>query len=214
MSLGARPVRSKPHTVIRRCFWVPDDDPLYRDYHDREWGRPVAGDRRLFEKLSLEAFQAGLSWRTILHKRAAFRDAFAGFDPATVAGFDEQRVAGLLDDERIVRNEAKIRAVIANAARARQLAARFGSLAAFVWRFEPDPSQRPVRVTDEFVRSTSRTAASADLAGALKRHGWRFVGPTTAYAFMQAVGLVNDHTEDCGLRPAVASVREGFARPA
>lgn len=196
-----------------RCFWVPTDDPTYVAYHDHEWGFPVADDRRLFEKLCLEAFQAGLSWRTILHKREAFREAFHGFHPERVAAFGDADVERLLDDAGIVRNRAKIEATIANAPVALAIAEKAGSFAAYVWRFEPEAAVRPGRVTEEFVRTTTASPTAAALAGDLRSRGWRFLGPTTAYAFMQAVGLVNDHTEDCAVRSRVAAVREDFTPP-
>lgn len=197
-----------------RCFWVPPEDPLYRAYHDDEWGFPVAEDRRLFEKLCLEAFQAGLSWRTILGKRDAFRDAFDGFDMAAVADFGGDDLQRLLHDDRIVRNRAKIEASIVNARVALDLVESAGSLAAHIWGFEPDVRQRPDRVTEAFVRDTTASASSVALARDLKERGWRFIGPTTAYAFMQSVGLVNDHTESCVVRPRVAATRERFTPPA
>lgn len=174
------------------------------DYHDQEWGYPVTDDRRLFEKLSLEAFQSGLSWRTILAKRPAFRRAFADFDIATVAGFTDRDVARLLEDAAIVRNRAKIEAAVNNAQRALELIGERGSLAAFLWSFEPEP-QAPSG------RSTS--PESKALARDLKRRGWRFVGPTTAYAFMQAMGLVNDHTEECDVRGRASDARRRFVPP-
>jgi DNA-3-methyladenine glycosylase I len=193
---------------VARCWWA-DSAPEYRTYHDAEWGFPVSDDRRLFEKLSLEGFQAGLSWLTILRKREGFRRAFAGFDYAEVARFDERDVARLLADTAIVRNRAKIEAVINNAARAVELTADGASLAHLVWSFEPEVHE------PELDRSqlASVTAESRALARELKRRGWRFVGPTTVYAFMQAMGLVNDHLTGCDARAAVRSAREAFSRP-
>lgn len=191
-----------------RCWWA-DSTPEYRAYHDGEWGFPVDDDRRLFEKLSLEGFQAGLSWLTILRKREAFRQAFAGFDYATVAGFNQDDVARLLEDVGIVRHRGKIEAVINNAQRAVELVEREGSLAHFLWSFEPashrsDPARADLLPTTDEARALARE---------LKRRGWRFVGPTTVYAFMQAMGLVNDHLGSCHARPAVDVARAGFARP-
>lgn len=189
-----------------RCRWS-GAAPEFLDYHDKEWGFPVADDRRLFEKLSLEGFQSGLSWRTILAKRENFRAAFHGFDFDRVARFDQRDLDRLLKDEGIVRHRGKIEAVIHNARRAQELVAREGSLAAFIWRYEPDPKQlaKPQTVST----SPEATALSKDL----KRLGWKFVGPTTAYAFMQAMGLINDHVEDCVIRAEVERARKGFRRP-
>jgi DNA-3-methyladenine glycosylase I len=173
-------------------------------YHDSEWGFPVTDDRRLYEKLSLEAFQSGLSWRTILAKRSAFRLAFAGFDIPTVASFTEDDVARLLADSGIVRNRSKIEAVINNARRSIDVIDEFGSLAAYVWRYEPSPADPAERAA-----SPESTALARDL----KQRGWRFVGPTTVYAFMQATGLVNDHEISCATRPAVEAARAALQRP-
>jgi DNA-3-methyladenine glycosylase I len=197
---------------LARCWWGAGD-PLYRAYHDREWGRPVADDRRLFEKLSLEGFQAGLSWLTILRKREQFRRAFAGFDPAAVARFGDRQVEQLLADPGIVRNRAKIEATINNAARYADLAAEFGSLAAYVWRFEPDPGSRPPVLDHAALLRLAHTPESKAMSRDLRRRGWSFVGPTTVYAFMEAMGLVNDHLEGCHRRPAVEDERRRFRRP-
>ncbi len=191
-----------------RCSWA-DSAPEYRAYHDTEWGFPVATDRRLFEKLSLEGFQAGLSWLTILRKREAFRRAFAEFEFETVAGFGEDDVARLLADAGIVRHRGKIEAVINNAQRAVELVAQEGSLASFVWSFEP--AEHPRDVLHGEVPATSE--ASRALARELKRRGWRFVGPTTVYAFMQAMGLVNDHLTGCHARASALAERRRFTRP-
>ena len=193
---------------VARCWWA-DSAPEYRDYHDREWGFPVADDVRLFEKLSLEGFQAGLSWLTILRKREAFRRAFAGFDFRVVASFDESDVARLLDDASIVRHRGKIQAVINNAGRAVELVSDSGSLAAFLWQFEPTP--RAGGLARDAIEA--HTDESRALARELKRRGWRFVGPTTVYAFMQAMGLVNDHLEGCDAWAAVERARAAFKRP-
>lgn len=197
-----------------RCFWVPDGDPLYAAYHDEEWGFPVSDDVRLFEKLSLEAFQSGLSWRTILGKRERFREAFDGFDFETVARYGEDDVARLLADAGIVRHRGKIEATIHNAARACEVVVEEGSLAALVWRFEPDPASRPEVLDEATLRTMATSPESKALAKELKRRGWRFVGPTTAYAFMQAMGLVNDHHEGCATRARVAEARKAFEVPA
>jgi DNA-3-methyladenine glycosylase I len=195
---------------VARCWWGASS-PEYRDYHDTEWGFPVVDDIRLFEKLSLEGFQSGLSWLTILRKRDAFRRAFAGFDFDRVASFGEADVERMLGDASIVRHRGKIEAVINNAQRARDLVAEEGSLAAFVWRFEPKPHPRPLDL--EGLRALAQTEESRGLAKELKRRGWRFVGPTTVYAFMQAMGLVNDHIDGCDLREAVEQARAEFVRP-
>lgn len=195
-----------------RCFWGLSA-PEYVAYHDEEWGFPVSDDRRLFEKLCLEGFQAGLSWLTILRKREAFRQAFAGFDPAVVATYGDADVERLLGDAGIVRHRGKIEAVINNAARACELIEEEGSLAAYVWRFEPEPSSRPEHLTWETLLAMATTPEAKALSKDLKRRGWRFVGPTTVYAFMQAMGLVNDHVEGCVVRGSVEEARRRFARP-
>jgi len=189
-----------------RCAWGRSA-PEYVDYHDREWGFPVRDDRRLFEKLCLEGFQAGLSWLTILRKREHFRAAFANFDAAQVALFGDREVNRLLADAGIVRHRGKIEATINNAQRLLELVASEGSLAAYVWKFEPAAGDRPRLVTAEVVRANPTTAASVALSKDLKRRGWRFVGPTTVYAFMQAMGLVDDHLEGCVIRPLAEAAR-------
>jgi DNA-3-methyladenine glycosylase I len=194
---------------VARCAWG-DSAPEYRSYHDTEWGFPVADDVRLFEKLSLEGFQAGLSWLTILRKRPAFRRAFAGFEFERIARFGERDVARLLADAGIVRHRGKIDAVINNARRAVELVQAEGSLAAYVWRFEPEAgAARP----DSGLAPPAQTGESKALAKDLKGRGWRFVGPTTAYAFMQAMGLVNDHRSGCAARAQVDRARARFDRP-
>jgi DNA-3-methyladenine glycosylase I len=196
-----------------RCFWhgnLPD----YLHYHDHEWGRPVADDRRLFEKICLEGFQSGLSWLTILRKRDNFRAAFAGFDFERVARFGEEDVERLLADAGIVRHRGKIVSTINNARRACELVEEAGSLAAFFWRYEPGQDQRPQVVDLAHLRANPTTAVSVKLSKDLKKRGWSFVGPTTVYAFMQAMGLVNDHIEGCKCRAEVEAERGGFRRPA
>jgi DNA-3-methyladenine glycosylase I len=195
-----------------RCWWQ-GQDPLYRAYHDEEWGRPQASDRTLFEKLSLEGFQAGLSWLTILKKRENFRRAFADFEIEAVAGFGPTDVERLLLDDGIVRHRGKIEAVIGNARRALELQAEAGSLAAFVWSFEPLSESRPARLDRATLGALAQTPESKALSKALKSRGWRFVGPTTCYAFMQAMGLVNDHLEGCCTRDVVEAARIDFTRP-
>lgn len=182
-----------------------------RSYHDFEWGRPVADDRRLFEKFSLEVFLSGLSWRTILRKRENFRRAFRSFDIDAIARFNQRSVARLMSDAGIVRNRAKIEATVNNASRCIDLVNEVGSLAGYVWRFEPEVANRRTPLSWQMVQSTSpeATAMSEDL----KRRGWAFVGPTNVYAFMQAMGLVNDHLSGCFAREEVEQARRGFRRP-
>lgn len=192
-----------------RCAWGVAP-PEYRAYHDDKWGRPVTDDARLLEKLCLEAFQSGLSWLTILRKRPAFRAAFAGFDAAAVARFGPADVERLLGDTAIVRHRGKIEAAVANARAALAVAEAEGSLAALLWRYEPDPPPAPPRTMDDLPASTP---ASAALAQELRRRGFRFLGPTTVYAAMQAVGVVNDHLAGCCARPAVEAARAALARP-
>lgn len=189
-----------------RCHWCAAAPELLA-YHDREWGFPVDDDFRLFEKLCLEGFQAGLSWRTILAKRENFRAAFHGFDYNRIARFAQDDVARLLQDEGIVRHRGKIEAVINNAQRAIELANSEGSLAAYFWQFEPAPGELAAPQT------ASTSAGSIALSKALKKQGWKFVGPTTMYAFMQAMGLVNDHAEGCIVRSAVDDSRRSFHVP-
>jgi DNA-3-methyladenine glycosylase I len=198
---------------VMRCWWA-GSDPLYLRYHDEEWGRPVTDDSRLFEKICLEGFQAGLSWLTILRKREAFRAAFARFDVSRVARFGSRDVNRLLDNAGIVRHRGKIESAINNAQRAEALVDEAGSLAAFVWRFEPPTSARPRRMTREALGDLSQTDESRALAKELRRRGWTFVGPTTVYAFMQAMGLVDDHLDGCASRPRVESARSALRRPA
>jgi DNA-3-methyladenine glycosylase I len=199
---------------IARCWWGGGADADYRAYHDDEWGMPVTDDVRLFEKLTLEGFQAGLSWLTILRKREAFRQAFAGFDFRRVARFGTRDVERLLGDASIVRHRGKIESAINNAQRAEALVDEAGSLAAFFWRFEPPTSARPRRMTREALGDLSQTDESRALAKELRRRGWTFVGPTTVYAFMQAMGLVDDHLDGCASRPRVESARSALRRPA
>jgi DNA-3-methyladenine glycosylase I len=195
---------------IARCWWA-GSAPEYRAYHDSEWGFPVADDVRLFEKLSLEGFQAGLSWLTILRKREAFRSAFSGFDFEQVARFGERDVERLLGDASIVRHRGKIEAVINNAGRAVELVESEGSVASYVWGFEP--ARRTGRLDRAGLAELAATDESRALAKDLKRRGWRFVGPTTVYAFMQAMGLVNDHLYGCDTRARVDDARDAFERP-
>jgi DNA-3-methyladenine glycosylase I len=196
-----------------RCAWGGSHAD-YVAYHDTEWGRPVVDDHRLFEKICLEGFQSGLSWLTILRKRESFREAFAGFDFEKVARFRDAKVESLLQDAGIVRHRGKIESTVNNAKRARELADEHGSLAAYFWRFEPDARTRPKKVTKAALMKLGKTADSIALSKDLKKRGWSFVGPTTVYAFMQAMGLVNDHIEGCDARVRVEAARAKFRRPA
>jgi len=191
---------------LLRCAWCAGD-PLYLRYHDQEWGFPQRDDLRLFEKVCLEGFQAGLSWLTILRKREHFRAAFAGFDFEKVARFTPKKVAALLQDAGIVRHRGKIESTIHNARRACELVEEKGSLAAYLWSFEPPPRDRPARLTWQVLRAMSQTPASTALSKDLKRRGWTFVGPTTMQALMQAMGLVNDHLHGCAVRPRAEQAR-------
>jgi DNA-3-methyladenine glycosylase I len=197
---------------VPRCWWGAAD-PVYRAYHDHEWGRPLTDDRALFELLVLETFQSGLSWITILRKRDGFRRAFDGFDAARVAGYDQADVARLLGDAAIVRNRAKVAAAITNARRYLELVADSGSLTAFVWGFEPPPASRPDPLDVVAMRALVTTPESRAMAKAFKRRGWAFVGPTVAYSLMQSAGVVNDHLEGCALRAEAEAERAAFARP-
>ena len=197
---------------MKRCWW-PGEDELYIRYHDEEWGRPVADDRRLFEKICLEGFQSGLSWITILRKRDNFRKAFRNFDPAAVARFGARDVQRLLKDAGIIRHRGKIESTINNAKRALELIDEQGSLAAYFWSWEPESSKRPKKISRETLKTMSITEQSTALSKDLKKRGWTFVGPTTCYAFMQAMGLVNDHIHDCHVRAEIERARRIFTRP-
>jgi DNA-3-methyladenine glycosylase I len=199
-------------TATHRCAWCRAT-PAYRNYHDTEWGFPVDDERRLFEKICLEGFQAGLSWLTILNKRENFRAAFANFEAEQIAVFDEADVKRLLLDAGIVRHGGKIASTINNAKRVIELRSEFGSLASFVWRLEPDKSARPARMTLDALKAATTSPASIALSKDLKKRGWTFVGPTTMYAFMQAMGLVNDHIEGCTSREAALAARAAFNKP-
>jgi DNA-3-methyladenine glycosylase I len=187
---------------LARCWWGSEPE-IYRVYHDNEWGRPTTDDHRLFEKVCLEGFQAGLSWLTILRKRENFRAAFAGFDPARVAGFDETDVSLLLSDEGIIRHEGKIRSTINNSERALDLIDEHGSLSSYFWSWAGPETPAPTTIAP--ITETS-TALSKDL----KKRGWSFVGPTTIYAFMESTGLINDHMEGCHVREACALERRSL----
>jgi len=189
-----------------RCRWC-GGAPEFLDYHDREWGFPVCDDRHLFEKLCLESFQSGLSWRTILAKRENFRTAFHNFDFNLIARFDDNDVKALLKNKGIVRHRGKIEAVINNARQMLELIKQEGSLAAYVWSFEPDRQSLPEP------QSASTSTQSIALSKDLKKRGWKFVGPTTVYAFMQAMGLINDHSRDCVVRAKADHARKDFIPP-
>jgi DNA-3-methyladenine glycosylase I len=193
-----------------RCWWGVGDE-LNRRYHDTEWGRPVADDRRLFEKLNLEGFMSGLSWLTILRKRENFRSAFANFEPAAVARFGADDEARLMADAGIVRNRAKIAATINNAKHLAALVDEFGSFAAYVWRFEPAPRPRPL--LHDALMQVKFSPEAASMSKDLLRRGWAFVGPTTVYSFMEAMGLVNDHLDGCFAAEEVEALRRSFSRP-
>ena len=195
---------------VTRCWW-PGEHADYRRYHDDEWGRPMSDDRRLFEKICLEGFQSGLSWLTILRKRENFRRAFRDFDPRAVARFNTRSVERLLKDAGIVRHRGKIESVIHNARRVCGLRDEFGSIAAYVWRFEP--AERAGRMTHARLMKLSWSPESIAMSRDLKKRGWSYVGPTTMYAFMQAAGLVNDHIEGCRFRACVETARRRFVRP-
>ena len=197
---------------VERCWWC-QGDALYEDYHDTEWGRPASDDVRLFEKLSLEGFQSGLSWLTILRKRENFRRAFDSFDIESVARFDARSVNRLLSDAGIVRHRGKIEATINNARRCLELRDEFGSLGAFVWSYEPVPGSRPGSFDWKTLTSIGASSEAKAMSKDLKRRGWTFVGPTTVYSFMEAMGLVNDHLTGCDLREDVETERSAFSRP-
>ncbi len=195
-----------------RCWWC-GEDPLYVDYHDKEWGRPVTDDTRLFEKICLEGFQAGLSWITILRKRENFRKAFSGFDMKKVTKYGDKDIERLLKDVGIVRHRGKIESTINNAARAIELQKEFGTLAAYFWQWEPDVKERPKKFDAASLKAMGKSETSLAISKDLKKRGWSFVGPTTIYAFMQAMGMVNDHVEGCPCRKDIESIRQKFKRP-
>ncbi len=196
----------------KRCFWGASTED-YQRYHDDEWGNPVSSDVRLFEKLCLEGFQSGLSWLTILRKRDNFRAGFAGFDPEKVAKFGAGDVTRLLGDAGIIRHRGKIESTINNARRALEVIDQHGSLAGYLWQFEPKPSERPKAMTWAALRAMTQVPSSLALSKDLKKRGWSFVGPTTMYALMQAMGMVNDHVEGCHARPLVTRARKQFEVP-
>jgi len=197
----------------QRCPWA-GEDPLYRAYHDSEWGRPVTSDTRLFEKICLEGFQSGLSWITILRKRERFREVFHGFDIDRVTLMGEEDIERLLEDPGIIRHRGKIAATLNNARCTQAIQREFGSFAAYIWRFETHAQHRPDDLSWDNLRRLSQTDASIRLSKDLRKRGFRFVGPTTCYAFMQAMGLVNDHVEGCFCRGEVEAIRNTLVRPA
>ena len=197
---------------VQRCPWH-DEKSDYRNYHDHEWGMPVDDDIKLFEKICLEGFQAGLSWLTILRKRENFREAFAGFDFEKVAQFGDKDVELLVENVGIIRHRGKIVSTINNAKRAIEMAEAQGSLGAWFWAFEPQAEDRPKKLDWETLKQLGKTEVSTDMSKQLKKRGWSFVGPTTCYAFMQAMGLVNDHIQGCAFRETVENARTAFLRP-
>jgi DNA-3-methyladenine glycosylase I len=211
-AMNTEPNPSAAGETRTRCPWCEGSE-VYRRYHDTEWGFPVTDDTRLFEKICLEGFQAGLSWLTILNKREAFRAGFAGFDAQRIAGFGAADVERLLGNAGIVRHRGKIESAINNARRVIELRAEFGSLAAYAWRHEPAPASRPARITPQALRSLTSSTESVAMSKDLKKRGWTFVGPTTVYAFMQAMGLVNDHLEDCHVREQALAARAALRPP-
>jgi DNA-3-methyladenine glycosylase I len=196
-------IATQPH----RCFWC-NESPIYRDYHDTEWGFPVVDDIQLFEKICLEAFQSGLSWLTILKKRDNFRLAFHGFDIASVARFTQKDIERLMADAGIVRHRGKTEAAINNARCAEKLLESESSLAAYFWRFEPEAASRPQVFDVNTLKTLTQSKESIALSKDLKARGWKFVGPTTMYAFMQAMGLVNDHEAGCHVREVALEARQ------
>ncbi|CAN5334269.1 DNA-3-methyladenine glycosylase I [soil metagenome] len=197
---------------VPRCRWC-QATTVYQHYHDNEWGFPVTDERRLFEKICLEGFQSGLSWLTILNKRENFRAGFANFEAEQVADFDDTDVARLLADAGIVRHRGKIASTINNARRVLELRKEFGSLAAYAWRYEPAHGARPERISHAALQAMTTSEASVAMSKDLKKRGWSFVGPTTLYAFMQAMGLVNDHVEGCEARERALAARVALTVP-
>jgi DNA-3-methyladenine glycosylase I len=197
---------------VVRCSW-PGTLPEYIHYHDHEWGRPVTDDTRLFEKVCLEGFQSGLSWLTILRKRQNFREAFDGFDYHKIARYTDKDVERLLANAGIIRHRGKINSAINNANRALELVRETGSLAAYFWSFEPPAEERPQLIDYATLIANPTTPTSVRLSKDLKKRGWSFVGPTTMYAHMQAMGLVNDHVEGCTCRREIETIRAKFKRP-
>ncbi|MFK7996897.1 MAG: DNA-3-methyladenine glycosylase I [Granulosicoccus sp.] len=192
---------------------VPANDSLFQRYHDEEWGVPTINDQAIFEKVCLEGFQAGLNWRTVLHKRPALRQSFDDFLPERISRYNDADVRRLMNDDRIIRNRRKILSAINNARHFSSLQREFGSLANFFWSFEPASNSRPTRVTRRWLRENPFTPESTELSKALKKRGWSYVGPTTMYALMQALGLVNDHVDDCPRHASIEILRQKTIRP-
>lgn len=197
---------------IQRCWW-PGDDLEYIRYHDEEWGPPVDDDRRLFEKICLEGFQAGLSWLTILRKRDNFRKAFDDFDFYKIAKYSDDDVERLVKDAGIIRHRGKITSTINNAQRVQELIEEFGSFAKYIWQFEQLEKTRPKKCDYAALSKITMSDESKALSKDLKKRGWSFVGPTTCYAFMQSMGMVNDHVEGCHCREKIEKARQTFKRP-
>ncbi|MEO0545586.1 MAG: DNA-3-methyladenine glycosylase I [Pseudomonadota bacterium] len=214
----ASPDRAPPKGMVAgpdgiwRCFGK-ENEPDYAHYHDTEWGMPQDDDQRLFEKICLEGFQSGLSWLTILRKRENFREAFDDFDYHRIAAYTDEDVERLVTNAGIIRHRGKIVSTINNAKRAIEMEKAEGSLGAWFWAFEPGPFNRPAVADYESISALTKTEASTRMSKELKKRGWSFVGPTTCYAFMQAMGLVNDHFEDCPWREKVEKARRAFRRP-
>ena len=204
---------TQPVQIAEECCPFPDNDPLFLQYHDTEWGTPQLGDTAYYEKVCLEGFQSGLSWRTILHRRDAFRELFDDFNMDTVASYKTAKLKMLSSNPAIIRNPRKIASAVNNAQRAIALRKEYGSLARFFWQFEPDATSRPEKVDRIWLAATPQTAESTAMAKALKRRGWSFVGPTNMYALMQALGIVNDHIERCPRRKSIEELRKAFKRP-
>ena len=192
---------------VTRCWWCGEHED-YIAYHDQEWGRPKKSDRALFEKLCLEGFQSGLSWLTILRKREGFRRAFENFDLEVVAGYTDQDVERLLQDAAIVRHRKKIESTINNAQRAIALIEEWGTLADYFWQYVPDPASRPARIDYDTAMTLTKTPESIAMSKDLKKRSWSFVGPTTAYSFMQSVGIVNDHLEGCAYTEEIENLKD------
>ncbi len=196
----------------QRCSWNIDK-PIFRAYHDDEWGRPVGDDRRIFEKICIEGFGAGLSFMTILRKREALRQAFDAFDIATVAAYDDVKIQSLMENAAIIRNRRKIESVIGNARRALDTRREFGSLAALLWSVEPVRANRPQRFDRKTLATLTESAESRRFSSMLKQRGWTYVGPTSLYAVMQSLGVVNDHLEGCDFRRECLEARARFVVP-
>lgn len=204
-------IHGKSRCSGREGCSVPSDDPVFQRYHDKEWGVPRLSDNAFFEKVCLEGFQSGLSWRTVLHRRDAFRQLFDEFDIDTVARYKPAKLEALANDPRIIRNQRKIASAVNNANRAKELIAEYGTLARFFWEFEPEAVRRPKRVNRQWLADNPTSAESTALAQALKSRGWTFVGPTNMYALMQALGIVNDHVQDCPRRNAIEKLRSSVS---